>query len=124
MSVLSAAVRHFAEAIATGSAAVGTRVEVGEEVLDARAAWMNLAPPGERSPNGSCRMMRAADGWIAVNLPREDDLASVPAWVDCGLDDEPWAAIAEAARAARRGFGAGRSAPGSAGRGGRWGTGR
>ncbi len=99
MSVLSAAVRHFAEAIATGSAAVGTRVEVGEEVLDARAAWMNLAPPGERSPNGSCRMMRAADGWIAVNLPREDDLASVPAWVDCGLDDEPWAAIAEAARA-------------------------
>jgi hypothetical protein len=91
-------VRRFGEQIATGSAAIGTRVEVGEEVLDARAAWMMLSPPGERSPNGSCRMARAADGWIAVNLPRADDLASVPAWIGGGLDDEPWAAIAQAAR--------------------------
>ena len=99
MSGLSAAVRRLAEQIAVGSAAIGTRVEVGEEVLDARARWMTLAPPGERSPNGSCRMVRAADGWIAVNLPREDDLASVPAWIGCRIDDEPWAAIERAARA-------------------------
>lgn len=98
MSPLAAAVRRFAAEIAAGSAALATRVEVGEEVLAARAPWMTLAPPGARSPNGSCRMVRAADGWIAVNLPREDDLASVPAWIGCGLDDEPWAAIAAAAR--------------------------
>jgi hypothetical protein len=98
VSALSAAVRRFGEQIAERSAAIGTRVEVGDEVLNARARWIALAPPGERSSNGSCRMVRAADGWIAVNLPREDDLASVPAWIGGGLDDEPWAAIAEAAR--------------------------
>jgi hypothetical protein len=98
VSPLSAAVRRFADEIAAGSAAIGARVEVGEEVLTARAPWMTLAPPGERSPNGSCRMVQAADGWIAVNLPREDDLDAVPAWNGRGVDDEPWAAIAEAAR--------------------------
>ena len=99
MSLLAVAVRRLGGEIAAGSAAIGARVEVGEEVLDARAPWMSLAPPGERSPNGSCRMVRCADGWIAVNLPREDDLASVPAWIGAALDDEPWAAIAEMARA-------------------------
>jgi len=98
VSALAAAVRRFGQQIAAGSAALGTRVEVSEAVLDARAPWMTLATPGERSPNGSCRMVRAADGWIAVNLPREDDRAAVPAWIGCGLDDEPWAAIKAAAR--------------------------
>jgi hypothetical protein len=100
VSALSAAVRRFGEEIAGGSASIGTRVVVGDEVLDARAAWMTLAPPGERSPNGSCRMVRAADGWIAVNLPREDDLASVPAWIGCDRGADPWTAIAEATRTA------------------------
>ncbi|MGZ6017196.1 MAG: CoA transferase [Phenylobacterium sp.] len=98
MSALSAAVRRFGENIADGTAAIGSCVEIGDEVLDARAAWMTLAPPGARSPNGSCRMVRAADGWIAVNLPREDDLASVPAWIGCDLDADPWTAIAGVAR--------------------------
>jgi hypothetical protein len=98
VSALSTAVRRFSAAIAAGSAAIGTTVVVGDEVLDARAAWLPLAPPGERSPNGSCRMVRAVDGWIAVNLPREDDLASVPAWIGCDLVADPWTAITQATR--------------------------
>jgi hypothetical protein len=98
VSALAASVARFGDEIAAGSAAIGTRVDVGEEVLNARAPWMALAPPGERSPNGSCRMVRAADRWIAVNLPREDDRNAVPAWIGCDLEDEPWEAIAAAAR--------------------------
>jgi len=49
------------------------------------------------SANGSCRMVRARDGWLAVNLPRESDLDAVPAWVGRDLDAEPWSAIAAAA---------------------------
>ena len=44
-----------------------------------RARLAALEHPGRISANGSCHLLRAADGWTAVNLARPDDLAAVPA---------------------------------------------
>jgi hypothetical protein len=37
--------------------------------------------------------VRAADGWMAVNLAREEDRDLVPAWLGCEFGVEPWDAI-------------------------------
>ncbi|XUL93427.1 CoA transferase [Streptomyces galilaeus] len=44
-----------------------------------RAQLAGLERPGRTSANGSCHLLRAVDGWTAVNLARPDDLAAVPA---------------------------------------------
>ncbi len=38
------------------------------------------------SPERPCRLIKAADGWIAVNLAREEDRKTVPAWIGCTLE--------------------------------------
>lgn len=67
-------------------------------VLD-RSDAVPLGPAGAVSPNGSCRLIEASDGWIAVNLPREDDADLVPAWTGCAFGDPVWQAIGQAATA-------------------------
>ncbi len=63
-----------------------------------RAALLGLSRRGQTSPNGSCRLIPALDGWVALNLPRPDDLELVPALVG-GTVTDPWQAVAaEAAR--------------------------
>src|SRR5690606_26711453 len=57
----------------------------------ARAAGFTRA--GATTCGGAGRLLRAADGWVAVNLPRDDDLASVPAWLEVDDGGEPWAAV-------------------------------
>jgi hypothetical protein len=43
------------------------------------------------------RLLRAADNWIAVSMARDDDVASVPAWLGVEADPEdPWPAIGRA----------------------------
>jgi hypothetical protein len=97
---LDAAVQVLAAEIDAGARAVAGRgVAVHPQVLTERARLLGLPAPGEHSANGSCRMVRAADGWLAVNLPRESDLEAVPAWIGCDLEADPWTAIREAARA-------------------------
>jgi hypothetical protein len=80
--------------VATLTAQLGRRVDVGAlGVLD-RAGELPLGPAGERvSPNGACRMFRAADGWMALNLAREEDRDLIPAWLGCDGDDDPWALV-------------------------------
>lgn len=85
--------------IARLSADFGRPVDVDAlGVLD-RNDHLRLARPGLRSPNAACRLVRAADGWMAVNLAREDDRNLVPAWLKCGLDVDPWTAVATLAGA-------------------------
>lgn len=52
---------------------------------------------GERRPgwsaNGNSQLVRAADGWLAVTLAREEDRASVAAWLEGEAGEEPWAAV-------------------------------
>nr|WP_140404583.1 CoA transferase [Sphingomonas sp. CDS-1] len=67
-------------------------------VLD-RSDTLSLAPASAISPNGTCRLIAARDGWLAVNLPRADDIDLVPAWTGCGVDEPHWAAIDAAAQA-------------------------
>jgi hypothetical protein len=69
------------------------------EVAD-RRGLLPLKRPGVWSPNRSCRLVRAADGWIAVNLPRPSDVCLVPAWIGSDPDADPWRVILKAARAA------------------------
>ena len=62
----------------SGCAAIGT-VD-GAALLGERAACFGHRRRGRISPGGSCRLVRCAEGWLAVNLAREDDVACLPAW--------------------------------------------
>lgn len=74
----------------------GRRVEVGSLGVTDRTGQLELGPAGGRvSPNGACRLFRAADGWMALNLAREEDDDLVAAWLACEPATDPWAAVAE-----------------------------
>ena len=62
----------------------------GAALLGERAALYGFERRGGVSPGGSCRLLRAADGWIAVNLARPDDRALLPAWLGEGDTRDPW----------------------------------
>ncbi|CUU53534.1 CoA-transferase family III [Parafrankia irregularis] len=66
------------------------------EILGGRAALLGLRRGGTVSANGSCRLMRAADGWVAVNLARPDDVDAVPALLGAEITDDVWDALAAA----------------------------
>jgi CoA-transferase family III len=52
----------------------------------------------EQPKEQACRLIETSDGWIAVNLAREEDVRTVPAWLGCALDAEPWEAITRIAK--------------------------
>lgn len=85
----------------------------GAELLGERAACAE--PPLERagriSPGGSARMIACADGWLALNLARTEDVALLPAWLETepGGRQDPWEQVATCA--------AGRSVEALVGRG-------
>jgi hypothetical protein len=62
----------------TGSAGHPVRLDL-DHVLAFRASLNGWARRGTVSANGTCRILSAADGWLAVNLARPDDLLAVPA---------------------------------------------
>lgn len=62
-----------------------------------RAAHLGLSRRGATSCGGAARLLPTADDrWVAVNLPRPDDLDLLPAWL--GIDDP---AVLDGAVAAR-----------------------
>lgn len=61
-----------------------------------RDAPGGLDQPGRVSANRHCRLLEAADGWIALNLAREDDREVIPALT--GESGEPWGALEAFAR--------------------------
>lgn len=95
----------LASAMAAAAAALG-RLAGGEGLarLDApallgeRAAVFGYRRRGPVSPGGSCRLLPAADGWLAVNLARADDRELLPAWVGVAGGSETWSALAGALR--------------------------
>jgi hypothetical protein len=68
----------------------------GAALLGERAAIAGLRRGGHVSPGGGCRLLRAADGWIAASLAREDDWSLVPAWLEIDRGDS-WEDVASAA---------------------------
>jgi hypothetical protein len=63
-------------------------------VLAGRAAIMNLSRRGRVSAGGATRLLRTVDGWCAVALPRDDDVAALPALMEVdAITDDPWAVL-------------------------------
>ncbi len=67
----------------------------GAALLCERAAFMQLARRGQISANGSCRFLQASDGWLALNLARDDDWGLMSAWLEFPLQNISWETIAE-----------------------------
>jgi len=63
-------------------------------MLAGRAAILGLTRRGRISAGSATRLLRTVDGWCAVALPRDDDLAALPALMEVGaLTGDPWAVL-------------------------------
>lgn len=93
---LMEAIRHEASALERLSARIGERVAGEPQALLQRGR--PLAMPGAISANGSAQMMKARDGWLAINLARPEDVASLPAWLQADLPGDPVAAMVSTLR--------------------------
>ncbi len=67
----------------------------GAALLGEHAASFGYERRGSISPSGSCRLIRAEDRFLAVNLARPDDLGLLPAWLGEGNPGDAWAFVAE-----------------------------
>ena len=77
---------RLVESLGRSSARVGNEVLVDWDLLvTTRARMMGLRRSGRRSANGTCRLLKSADGWMAINLARPEDLASVEALLQSGV---------------------------------------
>lgn len=87
---LATAARAAVGVLAQLSGNPALRALDGAALLGERAACFGYGRRGGISPGGSCRLVRCADGWLAVNLAREDDVASLPAWLGDAPVGDPW----------------------------------
>jgi CoA-transferase family III len=96
--------RHLADIIADRSAVLGREVRLDPlAMLGERAAIGGLWRRGTTSCGGTTRLVRSADGWMAVALPRPEDRELLPAWLGVGASDDLWPTVAaEIARRASR----------------------
>lgn len=79
-------------ALTCATGANGKAVSVDPVALLAeRAAFTGMGRNGWRSVGGSAQMLAAADGWVALNLPRPSDVAALGALAGgaCCADDWP-----------------------------------
>lgn len=68
-------------------------------LLGERAAIGGFKRNGDINSGGSARLLLTADGWLAVNLPRPDDLDLLPAWlrdVELAPDCDVWETVTSA----------------------------
>ncbi len=87
---LATAARAAVELLARLSGSAVLEGLDGAALLGERAACFGHRRCGRVSPGGSCRLVRCADGWIAVNLARSDDVACLPAWFGEAPQGELW----------------------------------
>jgi CoA-transferase family III len=60
----------------------------GPRLLGERAALSGLSRQGDVSCGGGARLLRTADGWLAVSLPRPEDIDSLPAWLGADITQD------------------------------------
>lgn len=66
----------------------------GLGLLAERAGMMGLPPADRRSSGGASRLLRCADGWIALSLARPADVDLIPAWLEIeAFDDDAWTVV-------------------------------
>lgn len=91
---LPARLAERAAVIERHAAANGRSLSVDPLALLAeRAALADLRRGGRVTCGGGGRLLEGTDGWLAVNLPRPDDLELLPAWLETPLDttsDDLW----------------------------------
>jgi len=90
--------------IESWSARLGTAVTLDPaSILTERAAITGARRQGTTSCGGGTRLVECADGWLAVSLPRTDDLDLLPAWIGTHAADRDGGFAAVAAAGAERG---------------------
>jgi CoA-transferase family III len=88
---------QLVESIAHWSAEVGNPVHADwSRLLTVRARLRGLHRNGRTSPNGSCRLIRALDGWVALNLSRESDRVAIGALSGVEPIADPWSTLESA----------------------------
>ena len=65
----------------------------GRTLLTERAQLLGLSDQGQMSANNSCRLMQSADGWIALNLAREEDWGDLRAWLEITEAPPDWHSV-------------------------------
>jgi crotonobetainyl-CoA:carnitine CoA-transferase CaiB-like acyl-CoA transferase len=65
----------------------------GARLLTERAALLGLSAQGRVSPNLGCHLLASKDGWIALNLAREQDWALLPAWLQTTVPPIDWPGV-------------------------------
>ena len=66
-------------------------------LMSGRAAEAGWGRQGRTSAGGSCRLIAASDGWVAVNLARPSDVDAVEAMAGAGPVTDPWPSLGRAA---------------------------
>jgi hypothetical protein len=84
------------------TARFGRPVDAGALGILDRTGQLQLDPPGLTSPNRACRLFRAGDGWMALNLARDEDRELVGAWLERAAPGDPWDVVAAGAPACSR----------------------
>ena len=83
------------DALASATGRLGTEVRVDPVALAAqRAAFTGFGRSGSRSAGGYAQMVRALDGWVALNLPRPSDTEALPALVGVPVAAGDWSKTA------------------------------
>ncbi len=91
---LASACRAAAADLAAETVKWGERVDVdGPALLGERAAITGMTRNGSTSVGGAARFVAMADGWAAINLPRPEDVASLPALISRDVATDDWPAI-------------------------------
>lgn len=79
------------------AAARGRMVDIDAlGLLGERAALASLSSATRSAAGDSATMVRANDGWVALNLARPDDIDLLPALVGAAVDSADWTVVAEA----------------------------
>ena len=66
----------------------------GAALLGERAAIAGFVRSGAVSAGGSCRLLRARDGHVAVSLARPEDFELIPAWIGETSGADAWTHVA------------------------------
>ena len=94
MSPISVALEYLVTETSALTGRIGRYIDASTMGVLDRSGVLSLNRPGLASPNGSCRLFRAADGWMAANFARDEDRDLAPAWLSCDSGPDLWGDIA------------------------------